>query len=183
MEGSQLIQSLESLWFFSNVVSSRASRARNRTKEDSPQPMTPILQTSLQNHEDSPKPEFTTPKCLKCGDFAAEIEEQNEDRPNTKIEGVEIPKPAKKEEKRKRRERRRRSKRKILGEPGSGFDKSSSYYKLDYGFEMSNDEEKRGYGMFGSHRQHQAKMPPLNDGTAMKEHLKSWAYAVACTVR
>ncbi|KAJ0986337.1 hypothetical protein J5N97_004693 [Dioscorea zingiberensis] len=26
-------------------------------------------------------------------------------------------------------------------------------------------------------------MPPLSDGLAMKEHLKSWAYAVACTVR
>ena len=184
MEGSQLIQSLESLWFFTNVVSSRASHARNRTKEDSPQPMTPVLQTSLQNHEDSPKPEFFTPKCLKCGDFAAEIEEHNGDQPNIKIEGVEIPKPTKKEEKRKRRERRRRrSKRKILGELGLGFDKSSDYYKLDYGFGMFNDEEARGYGMFGSQRQHQVKMPPLNDGMAMKEHLKSWAYAVASTVR
>ncbi|KAJ4980447.1 hypothetical protein NE237_031284 [Protea cynaroides] len=27
------------------------------------------------------------------------------------------------------------------------------------------------------------KMPPLSDGTAMKEHLKSWASAVACTVK
>ncbi|KAL5997795.1 hypothetical protein ACLOJK_008727 [Asimina triloba] len=27
------------------------------------------------------------------------------------------------------------------------------------------------------------KMPPSGNGIAMKEHLKSWAYAVACTVR
>ncbi|KAL3596573.1 hypothetical protein D5086_008210 [Populus alba] len=114
----------------------------------------------------------------------AEIEEHNGDQPNIKTEGVEIPKPTKKEEKRKRRERRRRrSKRKILGELGLGFDKSSDYYKLDYGFGMFNDDEARGYGMFGSQRQHQVKMPPLNDGMAMKEHLKSWAYAVASTVR
>lgn len=26
-------------------------------------------------------------------------------------------------------------------------------------------------------------MPPMSDGLAMKEHLKSWAHAVACTVR
>ncbi|CAK7350387.1 unnamed protein product [Dovyalis caffra] len=229
MDVSELIESLESLWFFTNVVSSRTSHARNRTQEESPQPMTPILQTSLQNHEDSPKPEFLTPKCPKCGDFAAEIEEhdggkqtikieevetpkptkKNEDSPKpefltpkcskcgdfaaeieehdadkqiNKIEEVETPKPTKKEEKRKRRQRRRRSKRKILGELDLGFD-SSNYYKLDYGFRVFEDKETRGYGMFGRQLQHQGKMPPLNDGMAMKEHLKSWAHAVACTVR
>ena len=31
--------------------------------------------------------------------------------------------------------------------------------------------------------QRQTKMPPFDNDVAMKQHLKSWAYAVACTVR
>ncbi|KAJ6377330.1 hypothetical protein OIU76_026325 [Salix suchowensis] len=132
MDGSQLIQSLESLWFFTNVVSSGTPNASSGIEEETTQPTSSILHTGLQNHDER---EFLTPK---CGGLAAEIEEHDGDEPVVMAEEVEIPKPAKKEEKRKRRPRRKRSKR---------------------------------------------KMPPLNDGMAMKEHLRSWAYAVAWTLR
>ena len=185
MDCSRLIQSLESLWFFTNVVSSRTLHAGNEIKEESTQPTSSILQTSLQNHDEySPKHEFLTPKCAKCGDFAAEIEEHDGDiEAIVKTEEVEIPKPTKKEEKRKRRPRRKRSKRKILGELDLGFDRSRHCYRLDNGFGVFGDRETWRHGMFGRQLQHQVKMPPLNDGMAMKEHLKSWAYAVASTVR
>ncbi|KAJ6724869.1 hypothetical protein OIU85_022757 [Salix viminalis] len=134
MDGSQLIQSLESLWFFTNVVSSGTPNAASSgIEEETTQPTSSILQTGLQNHDER---EFFTPKW--GGLAAAEIEEHDGDEPVVMAEEVEIPKPAKKEEKRKRRPRRKRSKR---------------------------------------------KMPPLNDGMAMKEHLRSWAYAVAWTLR
>ncbi|KAJ6979296.1 hypothetical protein NC653_027449 [Populus alba x Populus x berolinensis] len=231
MDCSRLIQSLESLWFFTNVVSSRTPHAGNGTKEESTQPTSSILQTSLQNHDEHspkheflipkcakcgdfadagngikeestqttssilqtslqnhdehpPKHEFLTPKCAKCGDFAAEIEEHDGDiKPIVTTEEVEIRKPTKREEKRKRRPRRKRSKRKILGELDLGFDRSRHCYRFDNGFGVFDDRETWRYGMFGRQLQHQVKMPPLNDGMAMKEHLKSWAYAVACTVR
>ncbi|URD96187.1 hypothetical protein MUK42_32169 [Musa troglodytarum] len=35
----------------------------------------------------------------------------------------------------------------------------------------------------GNVRLRRCGMPPLADGLAMKQHLKSWAHAVACTVR
>ncbi|KAL3576278.1 hypothetical protein D5086_021561 [Populus alba] len=114
----------------------------------------------------------------------AEIEEHDGDiKPIVTTEEVEIRKPTKREEKRKRRPRRKRSKRKILGELDLGFDRSRHCYRFDNGFGVFDDRETWRYGMFGRQLQHQVKMPPLNDGMAMKEHLKSWAYAVACTVR
>ncbi|KAF9672472.1 hypothetical protein SADUNF_Sadunf11G0045300 [Salix dunnii] len=178
MDGSQLIESLESLWFFTNVVSSRTPNASNGIKEETTQPTSSILQTGQQNHDDH---EFLTPACAECGGLAAEIEEHEADEPIVMVEEVEIPKPAKKEEKRKRRPRRKRSKRKMLGEVDLGVDRRSHSYKSGSGFGVFGDKEP--HGMLGRQAQHQVKMPPLNDGMAMKEHLRSWAYAVAWTLR
>lgn len=35
----------------------------------------------------------------------------------------------------------------------------------------------------GNYEQRKKKMPAFEDSMAMKQHIKSWAYAVACTVR
>ena len=36
---------------------------------------------------------------------------------------------------------------------------------------------------YGGLYDHYKKMPPIDDNMAMKEHLRSWAFAVACSVR
>ncbi|WCJ27236.1 hypothetical protein M5689_009000 [Euphorbia peplus] len=84
-----------------------------------------------------------------------------------KKEEAEIVIPVKKEEKMSRRRKIRRMRRKILGEIDLGI----NYYELEQNLKCCGT------------KQHFIKMPPLSDGMAMKQHLKSWAYAVACTVR
>ncbi|KAF8028617.1 hypothetical protein BT93_E1297 [Corymbia citriodora subsp. variegata] len=68
------------------------------------------------------------------------------------------------------------------------------YEELDlgcFGEEFSGFEENRflvdrrrlpGFGVASGVRAMQ-KMPPLSDGIAMREHLRSWAIAVACAVK
>ncbi|KAK8664647.1 hypothetical protein V6N13_084425 [Hibiscus sabdariffa] len=94
------------------------------------------------------------PRCPNCGEIAGVGVEQRR--------AVHAKPP----ERRKRgRRRRKRSKRNLdLGYYGS-LDSSESSFS----------GETNGICYL--------EMPPLNDGFAMKEHLKSWAYAVACTVR
>ncbi|KAJ6770002.1 hypothetical protein OIU79_020787 [Salix purpurea] len=106
MDGSQLIQSFESLWFFSNVVSSRTPNASSGIEEETTQPTSSILQTGLPKNNEC---EFLTPK---CGGLAAEIEEHDGDEPVVMAEEVEIPKPAKKgrEEKEKAEEEEKQEK-------------------------------------------------------------------------
>ncbi|KAG9448207.1 hypothetical protein H6P81_014335 [Aristolochia fimbriata] len=59
---------------------------------------------------------------------------------------------------------------------------------LDLGFsleEMGLDDRLMTIfrGLQGTAAAADCKMPPLSDGIAMKEHLKSWAHVVACTVK
>ncbi|CAI0475837.1 unnamed protein product [Linum tenue] len=68
--------------------------------------------------------------------------------------------------------RRSRSKRKIL------------LLELDLCFDDLNLlSPSRSYGIMVSQREDRSEIPSLNDSLAMKRHLKSWAQAVACTVK
>ncbi|GMI77690.1 hypothetical protein HRI_001438300 [Hibiscus trionum] len=151
------MENFDSLWFFNNVLS-------------------PCLQEEEDTVEEENKPnilhnvpvgaEILVPRCPNCGEIAdVGVEQRQAVQP---VQAAEFAKP----ERRKRggrRRRRRRSKRKVGGELDSGF-----YGNLDS--ESSFSEETKGQYYY-------RKMPPFNDGSAMKEHLKLWAYAVACTVR
>ncbi|KAK8487625.1 hypothetical protein V6N13_062999 [Hibiscus sabdariffa] len=158
MDGSEkVMESLDSLWFFDNVLT-LPSFLHSKVHG------VPFYEDPVPEEEEEPKPEIQdapsteilVPRCPKCG----EIEQHP-------IAEVEFAKPREKPEKRKRR-RKRRSKRKVLGE-------------LDLASESSFSEENIARPDFET--PHYSKMPPLNDGLAMKEHLKSWAYAVACAVK
>ncbi|XVF25617.1 hypothetical protein REPUB_Repub13aG0228500 [Reevesia pubescens] len=175
MDGSTLkvVESLDSLWFFNNVLTlptfqrkddPAAAALDEDTVREEEEPSKPKIQ------EDHNNTEILVPRCPKCGEIAI----GNEQQTVQPVKEVEFAKPTEKLERTRRR--RKRNKRKVLGELdlGMGF-----HGKL--AFESSFSEETYGYSNFES--QHYTKMPPLNDGLAMKEHLKSWAYAVACTVR
>lgn len=103
---------------------------------------------------------------------------------------METPSWTEKEERRKMRRRRRsrrskrsmKQRREILGELDSlcfdGNEVCESWMlegNCGYYYKQSS---------FGGGDQHKYKiLPPFDDNTAMKEHIKYWAYAVACTVR
>lgn len=60
-------------------------------------------------------------------------------------------------------------------------------YEKELGFDFRFDLSEicmmiEGYERFNGKKCGKI-MPPLSDGMAMKQHLKSWAYAVACNVR
>ncbi|KAL4310110.1 hypothetical protein GQ457_01G041720 [Hibiscus cannabinus] len=162
MDGSKkAMESLDSLWFFDNVLT-LPSFLHNKVHADA----VPFYEDLVQEEEeeetkpeiqDAPSTEILVPRCPNCGEIAA---------------GIELAKPT--EKRKRRRRRRRRSKRKVLGELDLGF-----HGKL--ASESSFSEENIARPDFES--PHYSKMPPMNDGLAMKEHLKSWAYAVACTVK
>ncbi|KAK9268262.1 hypothetical protein L1049_010705 [Liquidambar formosana] len=183
MDSLVVIERLDSLWFCSNIFSSATpplasdgdgnvteNHLKETTRSEPSKPITPILENQ-QNQ--SPSAEI----------MRVETE---------KVEVVEIPKPPEKDLRRRRRKSQRSIKPaglyergRILGELDLGHEVKWGYGHL--GFHVKNVcgswmvEETCGYQRLSS--QHHAKMPPLNDGMAMKEHLRSWAYAVASTVR
>ncbi|KAK8618508.1 hypothetical protein V6N13_132497 [Hibiscus sabdariffa] len=155
----KFMENFESLWFFNNVLTLTPPLHQEEEKKPSD---SKIL------HDVLAAAEILVPRCPNCGEIAdVELEQRPEVQP---VQAAEFARP----ERRKRggrRRRRKRSKRKVLGELDLGF-----YGNLDS--ESSFSEETKGQCQY-----YYMKMPPLNDGSAMKEHLKSWAYAVACTVR
>lgn len=176
MEDSGFTERLESLWFFSNVLSLTNQSMATDTVEKFPE--------SSLNH--SPKPEstkaFTTvprnqkietdnaevvvqlQRCPDCVELGAETEIQVE-----KTEVFEVLQQPVKDENR----RRRRSKRRAVWE---------SDLEVKMGFSVNVVSGNRVVEEASGHHSH-VKMPPLSDGIAMKQHLKYWAYAVACTVK
>ncbi|KAF5752810.1 hypothetical protein HS088_TW01G00728 [Tripterygium wilfordii] len=150
------MESLDSLWFYGNVLAS--------TRRSTDQPLLDLGAAEIQAKAATP-----SPRCLKscCDQLGIS-------------QPVMIPKAPVETEKPKEKERRRKRKsngrRKIFGELDYllGFER-----KVYCGSWMLMEEKKCGFGGEND----QVKMPPLNDGMAMKEHLKSWAHAVACTVR
>ncbi|XP_060671253.1 uncharacterized protein LOC132803066 [Ziziphus jujuba] len=207
-DGSWVIESLDSLWFFSNVLSSSSSPTAatqflsfpaNETPPTEPikeavlqEPSKPISQMLLQIQDNHTHHE--SPRCSKCGDLAAaaaaeiELEMWN---PIINMEEDMVVESSKywkwtaapKEETRKKRRKRckktMKQRRKILGELDLCSDGKQVW--------MLDGNCGGGYcnGSFGSAEfcKYNYKMPPFHDNMAMKEHLKYWAYAVACTVR
>lgn len=185
MDCSQFIDTLDSLWFFSNLFSSTTQQLGQANDEQTLQeePENPIVKVEENQNYGQ--------KCCLCGEFAPEVEAQ--------VLLLEPGDLTKQEEKVKsgrsgRTRRRRRSKRmlherrrNILGELDLGSDRNMDSDEFSSQLWLFDFEEtsSTGYQVFGSqvHYQMNMKMPPLDDGMAMKEHLKSWAYAVACTVR
>ncbi|KAF3451286.1 hypothetical protein FNV43_RR07381 [Rhamnella rubrinervis] len=182
-DGSQVIESLDSLWFLSNVFSPTSPKPlQELVFEKASEPTSQVLQNQ-QSHE--------SPRCTRCGELSAETEPEMW-KPVDDMEVVvemESPRWTEKEERKKMRRRRtRRSKRSIK-------QSREILVELDWlcfdGNEVCETwilEGNCGYyyeqSSFGGGDQNKYKiLPPFDDNTAMKEHLKSWAYAVACTVR
>lgn len=146
MDGStKVMESLDSLWFFNNgltlpTLNDHIDRGVALNED-----------TVEEEEEEEEEPSKMVPRCPKCGEIAAGLEQH-------------IMRPTQKPEKMKR------SKRKVLGELDLGF-----HGKLASDSSISVETVE--------HPIHYTKMPPLDDGLAMKEHLKSWAYAVARTVK
>ncbi|MBA0729722.1 hypothetical protein Golax_020289 [Gossypium laxum] len=177
MDGSKkVMESFDYLWFFNNVLTLTPLHHKLN-----PPPTAPSVDVDTADEQKPPKPdillheaaapvpgsEIPVPRCPNCGEIAVVTDQQRVVQPFAKA----TEKPA--ERRKRRRRRRKRSKRKVLGELDLGF-----YGNLDS--ESSFSEGTYGYKSFDS-RHYIMKMPPSNDGFAMKEHLKSWAYAVACT--
>ena len=181
MVDSEFIERLDSLWFFSSVLSLRSQSMDSDTDDKSspnhhspkPEPnksLSPIAQNQTEN------PEFPVQlqRYPDCGEFAAETETQMEKR-----ELLEVLPPLKYQ----KRRRSKRSFKSCLNQRRMAVWVSD--LQLDMGFSVNwgVEEASSGYEWFGS--PNHVKMPPLTltDGIAMKQNLKSWAYAVACTVR
>ncbi|KAF8411067.1 hypothetical protein HHK36_003606 [Tetracentron sinense] len=186
MDGQMIIESLDSLWFFSNILSSTPSNFTyisdgettqshlpESPKTDQPEPRTPILQ---KQQIQSPDSEILFQKSSKSSDVMMKLDKMGV------LETSES------------EQRRRRGKRSCkLSAEGRGKSNGEQefsqvqglsdlgFYMIEVGLGLGRMEKTCGYGRSGSPSL--LKMPPFTDGMAMKEHLKSWAYAVACTVR
>lgn len=189
MDCSDIIESFDSLWFFSNVASSssrteKSAHAVNEVaavEEEASKFKNPIEE---KKQNESPSDESNlVPKCPKCGEFGKE-------------EVEEFAKPREEKKKKKsssgssrRKRRSKRSLRKILGELDHlhlGFDYGNymDFWLFDDEEIIKTGKHKQVLGSGSEYNQHMnMKMPPLDDNMAMKKHLKSWAYAVASTVR
>lgn len=191
-DGSRVMESLDSLWFFHNVFSSTSSEPlllllREPVLDDEPAQPPPTSQ-NLQNQE--------SPRCPRCGELSAEIKPAEMWKPVLEedqevVLEMEAPEKEERRQLRRRTRRRRRSKRsakqkrEVLGELDLlCFDeyevcetrmaeaRSCGYYQNQIGTFGVCDQNK-----------YYKLLPPFDDNMAMKEHLKWWAYAVACTVR
>lgn len=178
MEDLNLIENLDSLWFFANVFSSSITKPMSivshekSTKSDTPksdpsEPTTPILQI---HQTQIPIDDIVVEECPKCGHFEAENGELKETE----------------QQKEKRIKKKRRLK--------SDFDTRRRVVNwLDFGFDlneidefcmrmmMMDDDGKSKRCMYGG--DDGKMMPSFSDEMAMREHLKSWAYSVACAVK
>ncbi|OMO76151.1 hypothetical protein CCACVL1_15853 [Corchorus capsularis] len=191
----EVMESLDSLWFFSNVLSFTKLEPKGdlattaideednivkeeEEEEEESKEKTQSNSQNLQNEAPASSENWVSIRCPKCGEMGVEFEQQIM-KPVKEVEFAEAePKEKQPEIRRRRRsKRRKRSKRKVLGELDFGFHGGN----LDSESWFSEESNIKGYGNFET--QHYTKMPPLNDGLAMKQHLKSWAHAVACTVR
>lgn len=166
------MESIDSLWFYSNVFCSRTTVSDLGAAISTPiedveepvieqvlKPVSPIVQDHKNESEsEAGNPIPVTPRCAQVA------------------EAVEYycPSPREKEQRRRRRRSRskrglQRNRRKILGELDLGFHAKAEVSGSDWILL----EENWGYN----------NQFNLSDNMAMKEHLKTWAYAVACTVR
>ncbi|XP_017698786.1 uncharacterized protein LOC108511380 [Phoenix dactylifera] len=187
MDDEIILESLGSLWFFSNILSPSSpitcinaknthdSHPSDPRKPKQPGPTTQILQSHQLKSPDI---------CVQAVGKGAGSGEQA-----TKPENHEASKYPKESfmEQRKKKSNREQGMKKL-----HRFKEEFTVLGLSFG-ELGPDGRRpfytswkqqrmaRSYGLRQPFRCH--NMPPLSDGLAMKEHLKSWAHAVACTVR
>ncbi|KAG2410236.1 uncharacterized protein HKW66_Vig0009010 [Vigna angularis] len=159
MDGSRVAQTLDSLWFYTNIFAYThhpltdqfppSINAKESPQRDLQKPFTPLLVNQQDEHRNA---ETLTPDCHKFGGISSE--------------------PGRERRKRERRKRRKWNK---LG--NNVVDE-----RVDLWFDKLEEESYKHHEMLDV--QQRTKMPPLDDAVAMKKHLKSWAYAVAgeCTV-
>nr|DAD37795.1 TPA_asm: hypothetical protein HUJ06_008436 [Nelumbo nucifera] len=205
MDGEKIIETLDSLWFFSNILSSSQPLSTSCTDgkpaqsqsplndsitADEPKPTIPVLQKQQNESSDS---EILGGTSLKDSDSGLRTDLQN--MKPADMEALKILESMEKEQNGKRdkkwskcRSKRGNShkKKEFSQSKGSGdFDFILREVRLDggsvFGIPALQMMERKGFQRFGD--LHHLNMPPLSDGMAMKKHLKSWAYAVACTVR
>ncbi|XP_023520136.1 uncharacterized protein LOC111783440 [Cucurbita pepo subsp. pepo] len=172
MEDQQVLQNLDSLWFFATVFS-------NRTPPPPPPPPPPVVQKPTQNDfVEPPGGEIATPIFQNQQNVG---EERNivDEKTNETGGGLGL---IITEERRKSRGRRwgcLGQRRKIVGE----MDLSDAVKEI---CECWLLEQRIGGGnqyQRGRRKMKKKKMPPFEDSMAMKEHIRSWAFAVACIVR
>ena len=170
------MESLDSLWFYSNVLSSRRPPVSDsdHVREESviQEVLEPVLLAIVEDQKNEPEleAENSSPVTPKC----AEVDVSVEMYKGEVAEAVEYysPSPREKEQRRRRSRSKRgmqRNRRRILGEIDLGFNGEAEASGCDWGFLEENFGYKSQFN--------------LNDNMAMKEQLKTWAYAVACTVR
>ncbi|OWM72973.1 hypothetical protein CDL15_Pgr001087 [Punica granatum] len=157
MAASVLIQSLDSLWFFGTVLSGGQVVMGVATDQDKPTEAEPGVNVEAKLETSGRK---LCPECSGREGLAAAEEKEGEKRsPSGEV---------RKKKKKKKKIRSKRcpfdwQRRKVLGE-------------LDLGCFDGGRRDRQLWLVVD-------EMPPLSDGIAMKEHLKCWAYAVACTVK
>ncbi|CAJ1938681.1 unnamed protein product [Sphenostylis stenocarpa] len=160
MDGSRVAQSLDSLWFYTNVFAcsddpvvplidqfATSIHAQESPERDLQKPFTPFRV----NLQDEPRNgETLTPECHIFGGLSSA--------------------PSRERKKRERRERRKWNKL------GSNVVDG----RVDWWFDKLEEESCKHQAVLDIQQQ-QTKMPPFDDAEAMKEHLKSWAYAVVAS--
>ncbi|CAN0853538.1 hypothetical protein LINGRAHAP2_LOCUS5655 [Linum grandiflorum] len=174
-EFHRLIESLDSLWFFSTVFDD---------------PSSPIIPAAAKSDHQmvvaEPEKQSKADTEVKIPTFPEEETIKSPPAPPAPAEDAEVrvevvvfeSKPETAAERRKRLARRWRSKKKtviVLSEVDLCFD---YFYYKNYAAELSFASL---YGFPAAERR--KKMPALNDSLEMKRQLKSWAHAVACTVK
>ncbi|KAF8026384.1 hypothetical protein BT93_F3003 [Corymbia citriodora subsp. variegata] len=161
MEGcSRAVESLDSLWLFSNVL----SRSR---------PLPPAAEAEETEEKEGEGEEPVKNQASGPEEEAARAKPLGATTSSTK-EAVGTPGSA--EEESKLKERMGRSKRRQRR-------KRMFHERRRRENRFLVDRRRRpGLGVASGVRAMQ-KMPPLSDGIAMREHLRSWAIAVACAVK
>ncbi|KAL1826847.1 hypothetical protein ACET3Z_005259 [Daucus carota] len=165
MEGEKVIESLDCLWFFSNVmhapkthpieVPSSKEEPKVENVEKVKVETEPIM--ILEAKRDASSFEMIS----KNGGLRSRDEKESSG------------------ERKVRKATKKRNKKDVKVNMGD--------YEKELGFDFRFDLSEllmmiEGYERFNKKKCGEV-MPPLSDGMAMKQHLKSWAYAVACNVR
>ncbi|KAH7651443.1 hypothetical protein IHE45_20G057700 [Dioscorea alata] len=148
-----ILESLDSLWFFSNILSASSS----------PIPCTNAITIKLQTSNSQPHHPVNTLKTTKL---------------ETDVDVQVLPlKPEKPKKLRATKEKEKQKLKHQKNDIEDGLVEELVFLGLSLQQLSVKQRMKTGMAF------HCCSMPPLNDGLAMKKHLKSWAHAVACTVR
>ncbi|KAK7247189.1 hypothetical protein RIF29_42066 [Crotalaria pallida] len=153
MDPSKITQCLETLWFYSNILTGGSTQTHdNPVVALAPSEITPSIHAS--NVNEPPK----TEEEIEPAERVVEVVECS------------IMDTQKSEEARKKRKRNR---------PGEKFGFHNDHGDFYRSGRSSFIHER--YEMLALH--YESHLPPFEDSVAMKMHIKSWAHAVARSVR